>query len=374
MPRLGGGHLGQSYLLSSLSSDSGASSGGSATETITELPSIPLIPRPQSFGVLSHSLGSNTNSHSPIPHPSRSTFGGLINNSSTKLPTNMPRAPSSLKTSTSNFLNRSSSQSQVGLASSAGASGGPLSPRTLPTMRASTDSELTMPLRDSSGGTPLRPRTFLRAAESGKGTLLPDYRSSTPLRGTITNTASTSAASTTFTSSTTNSRKDPSSRKAPSRAHTRSSPSLNLVMNLNFPGRKKDSTMILPTHSSPAPPPPSQNGNHSADSAKPRDSMLQQAKQSLRRRTGTAGHSDDEELAILSNRNMRSSNEFSPYRSSSRGDKRRRAAFNFNKLLHMKIGHILQILVVLAVTVLVWESHHKALYAAEQLSQFKEEE
>jgi len=40
----------------------------------------------------------------------------------------------------------------------------------------------------------------------------------------------------------------------------------------------------------------------------------------------------------------------------------------------MKLGHILQVVIVVAVTALVWESHHKALFAAQQLSQFKEEE
>jgi hypothetical protein len=40
----------------------------------------------------------------------------------------------------------------------------------------------------------------------------------------------------------------------------------------------------------------------------------------------------------------------------------------------MKLGHFMQIIIVLAVIVLVWDSHHKARFAAEQLSQFKEEE
>jgi cyclophilin family peptidyl-prolyl cis-trans isomerase len=40
----------------------------------------------------------------------------------------------------------------------------------------------------------------------------------------------------------------------------------------------------------------------------------------------------------------------------------------------VKIGHILQVVIVLAVTALVWESHHKALFAAQQLTQFKQEE
>jgi Cyclophilin type peptidyl-prolyl cis-trans isomerase/CLD len=46
----------------------------------------------------------------------------------------------------------------------------------------------------------------------------------------------------------------------------------------------------------------------------------------------------------------------------------------WNKVSRMKLGHILQVVIVLAVTALVWESHHKALFAAQQLTQFKEEE
>jgi cyclophilin family peptidyl-prolyl cis-trans isomerase len=44
------------------------------------------------------------------------------------------------------------------------------------------------------------------------------------------------------------------------------------------------------------------------------------------------------------------------------------------KLSRLKVGNILQVVIVLAVTALVWESHHKALFAAQQLTQFKEEE
>lgn len=44
------------------------------------------------------------------------------------------------------------------------------------------------------------------------------------------------------------------------------------------------------------------------------------------------------------------------------------------KVGRLKLGHLLQVIIVLAVTSLVWESHHKALFAAEQLVQFREEE
>lgn len=44
------------------------------------------------------------------------------------------------------------------------------------------------------------------------------------------------------------------------------------------------------------------------------------------------------------------------------------------KLSRMKLGHLLQVVIVLAVIALVYESHHKALYATEKLIQFKDEE
>eukprot|EP00536_Pseudo-nitzschia_multiseries_P011568 jgi/Psemu1/67952/estExt_Genemark1.C_4020015 len=44
------------------------------------------------------------------------------------------------------------------------------------------------------------------------------------------------------------------------------------------------------------------------------------------------------------------------------------------KLSRMKLGHLLQVVIVLAVVALVYESHHKALFATQQLTQFKDEE
>ena len=44
------------------------------------------------------------------------------------------------------------------------------------------------------------------------------------------------------------------------------------------------------------------------------------------------------------------------------------------RLSRMKLGHLLQVVIVLAVIALVYESHHKALFATQQLTQFKEEE
>ena len=100
----------------------------------------------------------------------------------------------------------------------------------------------------------------------------------------------------------------------------------------------------------------------------PKTTMLQSAKQSLRRRAYSSTQSDDEEWS----RKGSVTND-SPYRSRSRSG-RRGATFNWQKLGSMKLGHILQVVIVFAVTALVWESHNKALFAAQQLSQFKEEE
>ena len=107
---------------------------------------------------------------------------------------------------------------------------------------------------------------------------------------------------------------------------------------------------------------------------KPKTSMLQAAKQSLRRRTYSSTQSDDDEIdepdyASVTSHNTRLD---SPYRP--RG--RRRAALlnQLQNLGRLKLGHLLQVVIVLAVTALVWESHQKALFAAQQLSLFKEEE
>jgi cyclophilin family peptidyl-prolyl cis-trans isomerase len=93
--------------------------------------------------------------------------------------------------------------------------------------------------------------------------------------------------------------------------------------------------------------------------------------QLIRRRTASSGVSDDEGGHQRGQYRSDSNANDSPYRSVRRG---RRTYPSWKNLSRMKLGHILQVVIVLAVTALVWESHHKALFAAEQLSQFKEEE
>eukprot|EP00429_Kryptoperidinium_foliaceum_P004849 CAMPEP_0176014604 /NCGR_PEP_ID=MMETSP0120_2-20121206/6909_1 /TAXON_ID=160619 /ORGANISM="Kryptoperidinium foliaceum, Strain CCMP 1326" /LENGTH=500 /DNA_ID=CAMNT_0017347551 /DNA_START=249 /DNA_END=1748 /DNA_ORIENTATION=- len=171
--------------------------------------------------------------------------------------------------------------------------------------------------------------TAVKASEHGSGTLLPDFNHSSHVQT------------------------GPRSRTPPNRFATRSSPSLKQIMKLGQ-GRQNSREALPQTQQDVA----------------PRQTIMQAAKQSLRRRTYSSAHSDDEDY--VSQRGGSSVSE-SPYRSR-RGGKRAAVLNQLQKLSRMKLGHILQVIIVLAVTALVWESHHKALYAAQQLSQFKEEE
>lgn len=160
-------------------------------------------------------------------------------------------------------------------------------------------------------------RNFLRATESGRGSILPDFIAP---------------------------RTKEVRREPPNRAQTRSSPSLKHIINLQRP------PSTLP---------------RTQQDITPKSSMLQSAKQSLRRRTASCQSDDDD----LSRRSRRDND--SPYRPRRGG---RRGYYSYPKFSRMKLGNVLQVVIVLAVTALVWESHHKALYAAQQLSRFKEEE
>ena len=204
-----------------------------------------------------------------------------------------------------------------------------VSPRLSPMRKYAMTSELPTLQSDS---TPRQPsRNILRAAESGKGTLLPDF--------TANNASSTIR-----------------NREPPNRNATRSSPSLKQIMNLGKQNAFQSGSgggATLP---------------QTQQDVAPKSTMLQAAKQSLRRRTYSTTQSDDEDFS----RKGSVTND-SPYRSRGRSG-RREAWISLQKLGRMKLGHILQVVIVFAVTALVWESHHKALFAAQQLSQFKEEE
>jgi len=63
------------------------------------------------------------------------------------------------------------------------------------------------------------------------------------------------------------------------------------------------------------------------------------------------------------------------YKRERRGGRRPASYSNVGgKIASLKIGNILQVIIVLAITAMVWESHSKALSAAQALSEFKVEE
>ena len=112
----------------------------------------------------------------------------------------------------------------------------------------------------------------------------------------------------------------------------------------------------------------------------------------LRRRTATVSDDELDSRSVSSNKRDYRTDSDAFYRSANRqgsvsshnGSSRNGASLwgmsqhgnytSWTKLGRMKMGNILQVIIVLAVTALVWESHHKALFAAQQLTQFKEEE
>lgn len=137
-------------------------------------------------------------------------------------------------------------------------------------------------------------------------------------------------------------------------------------------------------------------GSVTEDGGSPQPSVGKSKLAFLRRRTGTASSDDEFETSSQSvrrefnNRNSSSSNSgrrSSTLSVSSAGSSNnnrehpslRRGLWGFGqnhliKISRMKLGHVLQVVIVLAVMTLVYESHHKALFATSQLIQFKEEE
>jgi len=191
-----------------------------------------------------------------------------------------------------------------------------------------------LPFGGKSGPVPVR------AAESGTGSLLP------------TSTSTAAAAASSSTSSV-----GPRSRVPSVRTSSLSGSGLKQVMNL---GQLKKSSPTLPQ---------TQQDVTSNNPTKPVT-----VKQSLRRRTYSSTPSDDDDIdehdynSVASQHNRLDS----PYRPRER---RQVAILNqLKNLSQLKLGHILQVIIVLVVTALVWESHQKALFAAKQLSLFKEEE
>ncbi|KAG7358820.1 cyclophilin type peptidyl-prolyl cis-trans isomerase [Nitzschia inconspicua] len=302
MPRIGGSQTSQSYLVQKRN------------------PTLPttneLAPAPAS--------GNN------IPE-----LKSIMNNPSTSRGTN----PSSF---------RSSSSSGAGLA-------GILSPR----VGGNLPNKAELPYVHVSGGVEndaehdaqgRSSRSYLRAAESGKGSLLPDFASSS------------------------SSQTDRIRRQPPNRSKS--------TGGLVFGFRGSASQQTLPQTTQDLRGSTKISNGGSTFSA-------------LRRRTQT--HSDDEldNHSVSSNKRDYRTDSDAFYRSTSGSRRNNLSSQNssssrngaslwgiqqhgnytsFAKLGRMKLGNILQVVIVLAVTALVWESHHKALFAAEQLKQFKNEE
>ena len=179
-----------------------------------------------------------------------------------------------------------------------------------------------------------------RAAESGNSAVLPEYT----------------------TAPTSNSRRrryPPSQRGAPDRFQTRSTPSLRKIV---MQGRIGDSSPTLPR---------TQHDTRKAPPVIPtRRQSLGVGTTALRRRTMSYVTSDDEDT-LYSRRSRDRDNYESPYRF--RGG-RKGLRLHWQKLSNVRIGHILQFVIILAVTLLVYESHVKAVIAVDQLTKGKDEE
>ena len=251
-------------------------------------------------------------------------------------------APSSLKTTRSLFGGSSSTTATQRRNSSH------ISP-----VRRSYASDRELPTIHSDS-TPQKPaRRVVKAAENGKGAVLPDFNRQLSNGGGI--------------------KKVSMDRAPPDRHETRSSPSLKRLMNLPGRNKRSESHQQLPqTH----------------QDTTPTSSMLQTAKNSMMRRRTKSYVSGDEDDTMSRGGGTgygghRSSDNESTSHSHSRRERRRGSRRDRQpsfvgglggKVSSMKLGNILQVVIVLAVTALVWESHHKALFAAQQLTQFKEEE
>jgi Cyclophilin type peptidyl-prolyl cis-trans isomerase/CLD len=240
---------------------------------------------------------------------------------------------------------RSYSSSSTGLGGLLSPRPGQKSPGELPTVNGSGSFD--------TGTAKSTSRSSMRAAESGKGSLLPDFAPSSNA-----------------------SQGDRIRRQPPSR-----SKSTGATSGLGFGFRGSTSQQTLP--------------QTTQDLRGGRGSNVVSTFSALRRRTQT--HSDDEldNHSVSSNKRDYLTDSDAFYRSTS-GNRRSSISSQSSsgprngaslwgvsqhgnhaswvKLGRMKMGNILQVLIVLAVTALVWESHHKALFASEQLKQFKDEE
>jgi len=229
-----------------------------------------------------------------------------------------------------------------------------LSPRANPSiMRSiSTDSDTVLPVvnKNDNDQAPQKPRraTMMRAAETGKGSLL-------PMRGTPTSTLRQQQQ-----------QQQPLpqrvQRKTPMRSNS-SGPSYNGAL----PRTRQD----LGEKSHPQKSLRQRNRNASSDDEF--DSSSQRVRRNFsggRRQRQGSGMSVSSSGSIGGTYNG-SNKEHGSSQGWGNGILCERQLI---KLSRMKLGHLLQIVIVLAVIALVYESHHKALFATEKLIQFKEDE
>jgi hypothetical protein len=246
---------------------------------------------------------------------------------------------------------------------------GLLSPRVTPSMMkrpiASFDhSDVGLPLTTQYNNNDQAPKqpsrgSIMRAAESGKGNLL-------PMRGTT-----------------------PTIQQPPGVRQQQKIPKRQAPARSKSSGPAYSSATTLPRTRQDI-------GGGDAGSSSPQPSGIKSKLAYLRRRTATASSDDEFDSASHSVRR-----EFTTHRNSSGGRRssgvsvcstgsggtntvrvhsnpRGRGLWGIQKQLinlsRMKLGHVLQVVIVLAVMALVYESHHKALFATSQLIQFKEEE
>jgi hypothetical protein len=355
MPRLGGGAFGQSYLIN-LSDDSQDATSSDNEQIIEAAPTS--APRANAQSPVPASIlrnGSNDSSglsprrghqvamelpttvshEEPIARISNRTQVRAAESATPALTPRLRRQVAmDLPTTVSNEaeqIPQRSNRIKVRAAESAGTSFTPGNRRRRDGMQLPTTSRVVSD-SDAMHSAPAKKQVW-RAAEAGSSPVLPEFVPSP-------------------SSNHRRRRPAPAKRGPPDRAKTRSTPSLRKMV---LRGMNGGNSPALPQTQQDTPPPI------------PKQSRIANGGGALRRRTASTTGSDDEDLI-----SWRSRDTDSPYRFTR--SRKHGTLYNLKNLSRMKVGHILQFFIVLAVTLLVYESHSKAIFAADQLSQFKEEE
>eukprot|EP00526_Cylindrotheca_closterium_P005298 CAMPEP_0113623814 /NCGR_PEP_ID=MMETSP0017_2-20120614/12260_1 /TAXON_ID=2856 /ORGANISM="Cylindrotheca closterium" /LENGTH=624 /DNA_ID=CAMNT_0000533793 /DNA_START=353 /DNA_END=2227 /DNA_ORIENTATION=+ /assembly_acc=CAM_ASM_000147 len=370
MPRLGDGTFGQSSMTNASSDDSldAKIAGSQQQQRIEAAPMSAPKYNPQSSTPSSILRTGGSQYDGPALSPMRQRKGSAL-----ELPTSMaampPRASSAV--SASRVRVRAAESSNPRLGNSASATNissrqqhwGMELPTTIETTtkkpetivtrtkvraaetRSRRDDNMQLPstrvVSDTDVGT--SKKQIWRAAESGTSNLLPEYSSNNNNNNNNTNSNNASRRR----------RGAPPQRAPPDRSRTRSTPSLRKMV---MRGVKGGMSPVLP-----------QTTAETMSAAGPSMPQRQTSggTSGIRRRTASSAGSDDEDLFSYPSRD-------SPYKFSR--SRKHGNWYSWKNLTQLKVGHMAQVLFVFAVTVLVYESHSKAIFAANQLSQFKEEE